>query len=47
MLLLVRMLLINTELLLISGKIKWGLSPGLNKNYKHLQELHTVLDLPE
>jgi hypothetical protein len=47
MLLLVRMLLINTELLLISGKIKWGLSPGLNKNYKRLQELHTVLDLPE
>lgn len=43
----VRMLFINTEVRMMSGKIKHGLSPRSNGNCKYLLELLTVLDFPE
>lgn len=42
-----RMQFINTELRMMSGKIKHGLSPRSNGNHKYFLELLTVLDFPE
>lgn len=43
----VKMLFINMKLMMMSGKIEEGLSPGSNGNCKYLLKLLTVLDFPE
>lgn len=47
MILLVRILLINIELMMMNGKIKQGLSSSSKRNCKYLMKLLTVLDFPE